>query len=127
MSIDPEVAYAHYQLGLTLQKQGDSAAAMALHKNTSWALIERPYSCAPQAVGAVYDRPGFFVQSPQRLNISSRRCASIRDTSEKFGDSEQFLAVQKLLTVPEFVSRQFLRVAVLAFRSSRAPQPPRPH
>src|SRR5437660_4378417 len=32
-------------------------------KNTSWALIERPYSCAPQAVGAVYDRPGFFVQS----------------------------------------------------------------
>src|SRR5437762_11613504 len=93
-------------------------------KNTSWALIERPYSCAPQAVGAVYDRPGFFVQSPQRLNISSRRCASIRDTSEKFGDSEQFLAVQKLLTVPEFFSRQFLRVAVLAFRSSRAPQPP---
>ncbi|PYR98623.1 MAG: hypothetical protein DMG16_20400 [Acidobacteria bacterium] len=33
-------------------------------KNTSWALIERPYSCPPQAVGAVYDRPGFFVQSP---------------------------------------------------------------
>src|SRR5437016_2721790 len=32
-------------------------------KNTSRALIERPYSCAPQAVGAVYDRPGFFVQS----------------------------------------------------------------
>ena len=27
--------------------------------------IERPYSCAPQAVGAVYDRPGFFVQSPE--------------------------------------------------------------
>src|SRR5437867_4760393 len=26
-------------------------------KNTSRALIERPYSCAPQAVGAVYDRP----------------------------------------------------------------------
>jgi len=25
--------------------------------------VERPYSCAPQAVGAVYDRPGFFVQS----------------------------------------------------------------
>ncbi|PYS10104.1 MAG: hypothetical protein DMG15_21885 [Acidobacteria bacterium] len=24
-------------------------------KNTSRALIERPYSCAPQAVGAVYD------------------------------------------------------------------------
>src|SRR5438128_11128714 len=35
-------------------------------KNTSWALIERPYSCAPQAVGAVYDRPGFFVQSPSQ-------------------------------------------------------------
>ena len=37
-------------------------------KNTSWALIERPYSCAPQAVGAVYDvydRPGFFVQSQE--------------------------------------------------------------
>src|SRR5438094_9093036 len=33
-------------------------------KNTSWALIERPYSREPQAVGAVYDRPGFFVQSP---------------------------------------------------------------
>ena len=32
-------------------------------KNTSWALIERPYSCAPQALGTVYDRPGFFVQS----------------------------------------------------------------
>src|SRR5439155_1084261 len=32
-------------------------------KNTSWALIERPYSCTPQAVGAVYDRLGFFVQS----------------------------------------------------------------
>ena len=32
MSIDPEFADAHYQLGLTLQKQGDSAAAMALHK-----------------------------------------------------------------------------------------------
>src|SRR5207244_6304730 len=36
----------------------------ALHKK-SWAVIERPYSCAPQAVGAVYDRPGFFVQSPE--------------------------------------------------------------
>ena len=35
-------------------------------KNTSWALIQRPYSCAPQAVGAVYDRPGFFVQSPMK-------------------------------------------------------------
>src|SRR5437660_12767911 len=36
-------------------------------KNTSRALIERPYSCAPQAVGAVYDRPGFFVQSRAAL------------------------------------------------------------
>ena len=35
-------------------------------KNTSWALIERPYSCARQAVEAVYDRPGFFVQSRAR-------------------------------------------------------------
>src|SRR2546426_6686223 len=25
--------------------------------------IERPYSSGPQAVGAVYDRPGFLVQS----------------------------------------------------------------
>src|SRR2546429_8807499 len=40
-------------------------------KNTSRALIERPYSCAPQAVGAVYDRPGFFVQSPS--NATSGR------------------------------------------------------
>jgi len=35
------------------------AVSMPLHglctKNTSWALIERPYSCAPQAVGAVYE------------------------------------------------------------------------
>src|SRR5207249_2452377 len=43
-------------------------------KNTSWALIERPYSCAPQAVGAVYDRPGFFVQRPS----SARRGMSPR-------------------------------------------------
>jgi len=28
------------------------------------ALIERPYSCGLQFVGAVYDRPGFLVQSP---------------------------------------------------------------
>src|SRR5437867_7404821 len=40
-------------------------------KNTSWALIERPYSCAPQAVGAVYDRPGFFVQSPGHQGAAS--------------------------------------------------------
>src|SRR3989442_10068322 len=32
-------------------------------RNVSRALIERPYSREPQAVGAVYDRPGFFVQS----------------------------------------------------------------
>src|SRR5205807_4080785 len=37
-------------------------------KNTSRVLIERPYSCAPQAVGAVYDRPGFFVQSRKEGN-----------------------------------------------------------
>src|SRR5436189_509851 len=35
-------------------------------KNTSWALIERPYSCAPQAVGAVYDRPGFLCKAVRR-------------------------------------------------------------
>ena len=39
-------------------------------ENTSWALIERPYSCAPQAVGAVYDRPGFSVQSRLCVAIS---------------------------------------------------------
>src|SRR5881296_3753288 len=33
-------------------------------RNASRALIERPFSRKPQAVGAVYDRPGFFVQSP---------------------------------------------------------------
>jgi hypothetical protein len=33
-------------------------------KKKSRALIERPYSREPNAVGAVYDRPGFFVQSP---------------------------------------------------------------
>src|SRR5262249_19906998 len=38
--------------------------ALLCTKNTWWALIERPYSCEPQAVGAVYHRPGFFVQSP---------------------------------------------------------------
>jgi hypothetical protein len=32
-------------------------------KKESRALIERPYSREPQAVGAVYDRPGFFVES----------------------------------------------------------------
>src|SRR5437773_11650992 len=49
------------QLGST-----DSRPAGLCTKNTSRALIERPYSCAPQAVGAVYDRPGFFVQSRLR-------------------------------------------------------------
>jgi len=33
-------------------------------KKASRALIERPYSHTPQAVGAVYDRPGVFVQRP---------------------------------------------------------------
>src|SRR6185436_12844449 len=40
-----------------------SSRLWALHKNTSWALIERPYSCASRIVGAVYDRPRFPVQS----------------------------------------------------------------
>src|SRR5436309_5907653 len=35
-------------------------------RNVSRAVIERPYSREPQAVGAVYDRPGFFVQSRGR-------------------------------------------------------------
>src|SRR5207249_3263343 len=42
-------------------------------KNTSWALIERPYSCAPKAVGAVYDRPGFFVQPLRSVKDEGRR------------------------------------------------------
>src|SRR5439155_23900693 len=33
-------------------------------KNPSWASIKRPYSCEPQAVGAVYDRQEFVFQSP---------------------------------------------------------------
>src|SRR6266571_3871637 len=37
--------------------------------------IERPYSREPQAVGAVYDRPGFFVQSREEGN-SPRRLIS---------------------------------------------------
>src|SRR5204862_6316825 len=53
---------------LTAHKQPVIVARARLcTKNTSRALIERPYSCAPQAVGAVYDRPGFFVQSPRAL------------------------------------------------------------
>src|SRR5439155_2969416 len=43
---------------------GKFGVRRALHKKCSRALIERPYSREPQAVGAVYDRPGFFVQSP---------------------------------------------------------------
>ena len=50
-------------------------AGRGFAQNTSRALIERPYSCAPQAVGAVYDRPGFFVQSrragPNRRSMST--------------------------------------------------------
>src|SRR5262249_19518264 len=45
--------------------------------NTSWALIERPYSLSTQPVGAVYDRPRFFVQSPsldRRGGCASRKC-----------------------------------------------------
>src|SRR5207237_9246393 len=38
-------------------------------RNVSRALIERPfYSREPQAVGAVYDRPGSFVQSYAELH-----------------------------------------------------------
>src|SRR5436189_4361624 len=45
---------------------GNSCAGRLCTKNTSWALIERPYSCAPQAVGAVYDRPGFLCKAVRR-------------------------------------------------------------
>ena len=65
-----------------------TASSSLCTKNTSWALIERPYSCAPQAVGAVYDRPGFFVQSPSsssteypvglRLGLGTRPVATDR-------------------------------------------------
>src|SRR5205823_14618933 len=71
--------YRSSQMGvMTLRSEGELAALKAqarysifpssrlCTKNTSWALIERPYSCAPQAVGTVYDRPGFFVQSPMK-------------------------------------------------------------
>ena len=41
--------------------------------------IERPYSCAPQAVGAVYDRPGFFVQSRSSgISFAPSASSSIR-------------------------------------------------
>ena len=54
-------------------------------KNTSWALIERPYSCAPQAVGAVYMTAQDFlckaVRDKTLLNQQSsyRRCGVIFD------------------------------------------------
>src|SRR5947207_15619946 len=51
-------------------------------RNVSRALIERPYSREPQAVGAVYDRPGFFVQSPSEHKAFKRGRASI---SDRFG------------------------------------------
>ena len=39
------------------------ASTGALHKK-SWAVIDRPYSLGCATVGALYERPGFFVQSP---------------------------------------------------------------
>src|SRR2546427_1812630 len=42
----------------------DRVAPISSAVAASRALIERPYSREPQVVGAVYDRPGFFVQSP---------------------------------------------------------------
>src|SRR5207244_12414679 len=55
-------------------------AGRGFAQNTSRALIERPYSCAPQAVGAVYDRPGFFVQT--RRARRNCRSMSTRDDSD---------------------------------------------
>src|SRR5438046_6882188 len=49
------------------RRRSQTAATGLCTRNVSRALIERPYSREPQAVGAVYDRPGFFVQSPCRL------------------------------------------------------------
>src|SRR5438093_2529763 len=45
------------------RRRSQTAATGLCTRNVSRALIERPYSREPQAVGAVYDRPGFFVQS----------------------------------------------------------------
>jgi len=48
-------------------------------RNAARALVERPYSREPEAVGAVYDRPGFFVQGPssRRRGIISKLLLSL--------------------------------------------------
>ena len=64
---------------------GNSCAGRLCAKNTSWALIERPYSSAPQAVGAVYMTAQDFlckaVRDKTLLNQQSsyRRCGVIFD------------------------------------------------
>src|SRR5437667_878839 len=50
-------------------------------RNVSRALIERPYSREPQAVGAVYDRPGFFVQSRSRVSTDNGEMKSPQEKS----------------------------------------------
>jgi pyruvate ferredoxin oxidoreductase gamma subunit len=47
-----------------LEKNLELARSPLLSGNGSRALIERPYSCDIQPVGAVYDRPRFVVQRP---------------------------------------------------------------
>ena len=49
-------------------------------RNVSRALIERPYSREPQAVGAVYDRPGFFVQS-RSDQVTTQRATAVTSAS----------------------------------------------
>src|SRR5207249_9744940 len=55
-----------------------STARRLCTRNASRALIECPYSREPQAVGAVYDRPGFFVQSPARPARQSDKSDRVR-------------------------------------------------
>src|SRR5947209_11186284 len=72
--------------------------ATALHKK-SWALIERPYSCTPQAVGAVYDRPGFFVQSPFNGN-SPPKLGGVASRTAKREPARSASAIARSLKKP---------------------------
>src|SRR5213592_966650 len=69
-------------------------------RNVSRALIERPYSREPQAVGAVYDRPGFFVQSCEEGNAYDAiegDCSGLRmDCSIRFKNATR--AASKIST-----------------------------
>src|SRR5205807_6508514 len=87
-------------------------------KNTSRALIERPYSCAPQAVGAVYDRPGFFVQSRVSgcvINV----CGAQRSATTQRTRSCQFRSmswwVRKCSDRHRITTRSFSDVEVFRF------------